>query len=165
MRTHSWTARVSLVALGCTFAISLHATADDSKVARSKLAKSDAVITAADLARRQKSVELRYKQFEDALQNLVAYYAKNDSAKAELIRQAIGRSQKLRVGQRIAAVIKVLNSGEFDAALDGQDEVVGYAATGTFLSMEYYDFYYHIVAILVLLHVHVKDQLAQPATR
>jgi probable O-glycosylation ligase (exosortase A-associated) len=47
-----------------------------------------------------------------------------------------------------------------DLAAMLQVSVVGYAATGTFLSMEYFDYFYYIVALLVLLQVFVRESLA-----
>jgi len=44
-----------------------------------------------------------------------------------------------------------------DLAMMCQVSLVGYAVTGAFLSMPYYDFYYYVVALLVLLEKVIKD--------
>jgi probable O-glycosylation ligase (exosortase A-associated) len=40
-----------------------------------------------------------------------------------------------------------------------QVTLIGYASTGTFLSMEYFDYYYHVLAVLVLLRFSVEREL------
>jgi probable O-glycosylation ligase (exosortase A-associated) len=40
-----------------------------------------------------------------------------------------------------------------------QVAIIGYAATGTFLSMEYFDYYYHVLALLLLLRFEVEREL------
>ena len=49
-----------------------------------------------------------------------------------------------------------------DLAAMLQVSLVGYTTTGTFLSMEYFDLYYHIVALLLLLQVYVKNETQAP---
>ena len=46
-----------------------------------------------------------------------------------------------------------------DLAAMLQVSIVGYASTGTFLSMEYFDLFFHVVALLVLLQAFVKDHI------
>jgi probable O-glycosylation ligase (exosortase A-associated) len=41
-----------------------------------------------------------------------------------------------------------------------QVSLLGYAASGTFLSMEYFDFYYHLLALLVLAQFVLRRELA-----
>ena len=43
-----------------------------------------------------------------------------------------------------------------------QVSLVGYASTGTFLSMEYFDYYYHVIALMVLLRTAVQSELRVP---
>jgi probable O-glycosylation ligase (exosortase A-associated) len=44
-----------------------------------------------------------------------------------------------------------------------QVALAGYASTGTFLSMEYFDYYYHVLALLVLVRFLVQRELAEAA--
>ena len=48
----------------------------------------------------------------------------------------------------------------YDLASMLQVSVVGYAVGGTFLGLAYYDFYYHIVAMLILVKAHVMQTLS-----
>lgn len=45
-----------------------------------------------------------------------------------------------------------------------QVSMIAYAAAGTFLSMEYFDLYYHVLALLILLSLYVRRELEQSAS-
>eukprot|EP00913_Durusdinium_trenchii_P023376 g21954.t1 len=72
----------------------------------------------------QQAVELRYRRLQDAMQTLVQNLAKRDPRKAALLRQAIGRSQEERIGNRMNQVIELLKSKEFSDAVEGQGDVI-----------------------------------------
>lgn len=44
-----------------------------------------------------------------------------------------------------------------------QVSIVGYAVGGTFLGLAYFDFYYHLIAVVILLKVLLQDHLKQRA--
>jgi probable O-glycosylation ligase (exosortase A-associated) len=48
-----------------------------------------------------------------------------------------------------------------DLAVMGQVSMVGYAVTGAFLGMAYFDLYYHLIAILVLTRQLVEEELSE----
>jgi probable O-glycosylation ligase (exosortase A-associated) len=52
-----------------------------------------------------------------------------------------------------------------DLAAMIQVSLVGYAVAGAFLGMTYFDLYYHLLAVLVLLPVILQPQLASAASR
>jgi probable O-glycosylation ligase (exosortase A-associated) len=52
-----------------------------------------------------------------------------------------------------------------DLAAMTQVSLIGYAVTGAFLGLSYFDFYWHLVAIMVILNHLVTQQIANPTTQ
>ncbi|MFQ5732972.1 MAG: hypothetical protein ACE5KM_13610, partial [Planctomycetaceae bacterium] len=91
----------------------------------SKTAKDEAAAKAAAVRKKQEDIKNRYKKFEAALLTMATYLQKTNPHKADLIRQALAKSQTERIENRMGKIVAMLNKEEFSDAVEAQGELVG----------------------------------------
>jgi probable O-glycosylation ligase (exosortase A-associated) len=70
----------------------------------------------------------------------------------------------IRTGQRVLRACRDRPDLKWCANLVAmvQVSILGYAVGGAFLGLAYFDLYYHLIAIIVLVDAYVRERLAQP---
>jgi probable O-glycosylation ligase (exosortase A-associated) len=78
---------------------------------------------------------------------LLAWFTWNTGSRT---RRQAGRSEETRWGADLSSMLQV--------------SMMGYAAAGAFLGLAYFDFYYDVIAMMVLCSVLIKEQMLQMET-
>ena len=115
--------RFHVFALTTLLAVGLAVPLFGQPKAKGKPSKDEAERIAA--AKKQEEIKNKYKKFEAALLTMANYLQKTNPHKADLIRQALAKSQSERIENRMAKIVGMLNKEEFSDAVEAQGELVG----------------------------------------
>lgn len=76
------------------------------------------------LATRQDALALRYKRFEDTLQQLMEYLRKTDPDRADLLERALSESKQTLIPDQLGELTVLLEREQLGDAISGQEAVI-----------------------------------------
>ncbi len=76
------------------------------------------------LATRQDALALRYKRFEDTLQQLMEYLRKTDPDRADLLERALSESKQTLIPDQLGELTLLLEREQLGDAISGQEAVI-----------------------------------------
>lgn len=76
------------------------------------------------LATRQDALALRYKRFEDTLQQLMEYLRKTDPDRADLLERALSESKQTLIPDQLGELTGLLEREQLGDAISGQEAVI-----------------------------------------
>ncbi|MDX1970730.1 MAG: hypothetical protein SFV23_26425, partial [Planctomycetaceae bacterium] len=76
------------------------------------------------LATRQDALALRYKRFEDTLQQLKEYLRKSDPDRADLLERALSESKQTLIPDQLGELTLLLEREQLGDAISGQEAVI-----------------------------------------
>ena len=100
--------------------------ATPAPAATAKPAADKPAADAPPLAATQDAITMRYKRFEDTLNQLSEYLKKSDPQRAELLTRAFGKSQEGQVQEQLKRIAATLKDDRLGDAIEREEEVIAH---------------------------------------